>query len=86
MSLYLRISEHDFCIAKYELREEPIFHFAQLSAERGLWDSDRGHWLTGKGKSIGRRPEPASRMYLAHLGCGVAPGSHEDHGQGRGDA
>ena len=29
MSLYLRISEHDFCIAKYELREEPIFHFAQ---------------------------------------------------------
>lgn len=29
MSLYLRISEHNFCIAKYELREEPIFHFAQ---------------------------------------------------------
>lgn len=29
MSLYLRISEHDFCIAKYELREEPIFHFAR---------------------------------------------------------
>lgn len=37
-------------------------------------------------KSILRRPQPASRTYLAHLGCGVAPGPHEDHGQGRGEA
>lgn len=29
MALYLRISEHDFCIAKYELRETPDFQFAR---------------------------------------------------------
>ena len=60
-----------------------------LSVKQGLWDSDRsdrGHWLIGQRNRVCRCPKPASRMYVGHLGCGVAPGPHEDHGQGRGDA
>ena len=57
-----------------------------LSVEQGLWDSDRRLRLIGQRNSVCRHPEPASRTYLGHLGCGVAPGPHEDHGQGRGDA
>ena len=57
-----------------------------LSVEQGLWDSDHRLKLIGQRNSVCRRSKPASRTYLGHLGCGVAPGPHEDHGQGRGDA
>ena len=54
------------------------------SKASGIRTADSGS--SAKETASGRHPEPASRTYLGHLGCGVAPGPHEDHGQGRGDA